>query len=140
MTTVDRIVATLCREWAYAVQKRTWPLLFKLNEQPTDILPSPSGPPVYVEGGVPAGSYTFRVTSEVLTAAEYQTIRDRMAEVAPLPPSDEVTVELPETRPDERNTPAPAPEQVRLLTPAERKRNAIRALSDAADEGRRYGR
>lgn len=114
MNTVERIVAAVRREYPHAVNTGTFRALFQRHDEPTDILPSPNGPPVFVEGGVAVDDYTYRPTGEILSLAEFET----------------VCLALDAMRGGQRNP-----------TPAEILRNKARAKADAADEGgRRYGR
>lgn len=114
---IARITAGIRREYPHAVNKGTFPALFQLHDEPTNILPSPNGPPVFVEGGIAVGDFTYRPTGEILTPEEFRAVCEA----------------LDATR--------GALSAQRNLTPAEILRNKARAKANAADEGgRRYGR
>lgn len=105
MITVDRIVATI-RHWPHAIEHGTYHLLF---EGRADLRERTDGPPIYEGGG-----YVFRPTGETLTTEQYQYVCDLL----------EAPAEEPERAPD----PEPSP----TLTAEDRRRNSIRAKSEAA--------
>ncbi len=114
MNTVERIVAAVRREYPHAVNTGTFRALFHRHDKSTDILPSPNGPPIYVECGVATGSYTYRPTGVSLSPYEYSAVCNALDAMRGAQ---------------------------RSLTPAEIQRNKVRAKAHAADEGGlRYGR
>ncbi len=116
---IDRVTAGIRREYPHAVNMGTFHALFQRHDEPTDILPSPNGPPMYVEGGVAVGSYTYRPTGDILSPDEYKAVCSALDAMAGITGG---TVG-------------------RTLTTAEILRNKARAKAHAAgDGGRRYGR
>ena len=110
---IARTTAGIRREYPHAVNKGTFPALFQRHDEPTDILPSPNGPPIYVEGGGASGSYTYRPTGDILTPEEYWAVCSALEAMTR---TTGVTVG-------------------RNLTPAEIKRNKVRHRANVASEG-----
>lgn len=114
---IDRMIEKVRADWPYAVERGTFHVLFQHHEKGTDIAPSPNGPPVYVEGGVSAGGYTFRPDSSfVLTAEEYRAVCEHLS--TPQTPSDS---------PDDRARVRSERQRFgRALSAEDRRRNRIR--------------
>ena len=110
------MVAKVRSDWASAVRLGTFPLLFQYHEKGTDIAPSPNGPPTYVEGGVPAGGYTFRPDGAALTADEYRAVCEHLS-----------TPQKPTDSPDERARARSERQRFgRVLSAEDRRRNRLR--------------
>lgn len=99
---VERIIATV-RNWPRVVAG-DYGLVFQHH---TALSETPNGPPLYRGEG-----YTFLPTGETLTVSEYEAICEAL----------EAPVEVPDA--------APAP--AAPLTTEDRRRNGLRAKSDAA--------
>ncbi|QFT95948.1 hypothetical protein FIU85_01400 [Roseovarius sp. THAF8] len=102
MSRADHIVSAI-RHWK-AVENGTYRRLFQYR---TDLAETPDGPPIYKGEG-----YVFLPTGETVTVAEFEAICEAL----------EAPVAVPEA--------APAP--AAPLTTEDRRRNSLRARSDAA--------
>lgn len=125
---IDRMIAKVRSDWPTAVERQAFRLLFRYHEKGTNIAPSPNGPPTYVEGGVPAGGYTFRPDSSfALTAEEYRAVCECLS--TPQKPSD---------TPDDRARARSERQRFgRVLSAEDRRRNRIRGKAHDG-EGRKY--
>lgn len=124
---IDRMVAKVRSDWPTAVERGTFRVLFQRHEKGTDITPSPNGPPTYVEGGVPAGGYTFRPDGTALTADEFNAVSEHLS--APQTPTD---------GPDERARARSERQRFgRVLSAEDRRRNRLRGGAWGG-EGNKY--
>ncbi|MGR3315570.1 hypothetical protein [Roseovarius indicus] len=121
------MIEKLRSDWPTAVERGTFHLLFERHDKATNITPSPNGPPVYVEGGVPAGGYTFRPDGTALTADEYRAVCEHLS-----------TPQTPNDSPDDRARARSERQRFgRALTPEDRRRNRLRGGAWGG-EGNKY--
>lgn len=125
---IDRMVAKVRKDWPFAAEYGTFHLLFRRHDMATNIASSPNGPPTYIEGGVPAGGYTFRPDSSfILTAEEYEAVCEHLS--APETPDD-----TPEERARQRDERLRC---ARVLSAEDRRLNRLRGGA-WGEEGNKY--
>lgn len=121
---IDHMAARVRTDWPHAVEHGTYPALFHRNERST-LYAEVDGPPVFLEGGVAAGSYTYRPDGTTLTGEEYAAL----CAILDAPQAQETTSEERARVRRERAV------YGRVLTASDRRRNAVRAR---ATEGSKY--
>lgn len=124
---IDRVAQHLREIYPHAVATGTYRHIFQRHDRATNIAETPDGPPVFLDGGVAAGSYTYRPDSTTLTAEEY-------AALCAILDAPETTGPGPEDRARDRRERAM---YGRTLTAEDRRRNTARARA-WGQEGNKY--